>query len=1116
MDAKRRRKASDQDVSDAREKDAIGSDALDEDLAPVSRREEDARVWQRLPQDKLKSVLWDTVKRQHAAHTLRCCLSPSRPLLDEWRYFARTLTADGEAPLLKHSVGRQIYLKIRNLVCYLWSTRGTQRHLHFDVVRSHLPEALVPFGRRVYDFLVQYGWINWGLCLSPETQHVLPELAHMRGDTTRLKEDVVQEAVVQALRGHPIPLSAQMSHRVLVIGAGPAGVCAARQLRRLGHRVIVLEARDRVGGRTWTRNFGDVGIDQGASLITGPRGNPVTVLLRQDRSLDNKFSQTTQVGFECKIYGGVDTNKITPEADDTALAEFDRLLDIVNVLARFPDLTGEQRQHYLRERELCVPLDKKQVEDCAAGLFKVRRRLSLLEAMQTAATKLGLLERWSPVIRSLVAWHIANMEYGCAAPLNKVSLTDWDSDEGAVAQGRSIEWKGAHFSLKRGYQTMVQTLAEDLDVRLEHPVSCIEWTDFSTHGDTALEEESSSGSGGVTVHANGVTLKADAAVVTVPLGVLKSKQIKFDPPLPKFKRRALKNLGAGLLNKIVLVYDECFWPDVAQFGWCHIDDTPDEWPSRQRGRHFMFWNMRHVTGVPALVALCAGDSAEELEKGEPDEKHTSSQQSELIQAAVQAAWQAARMAGSTQAEQAPEPSDMWHTRWASDPYAQMSYSYVSTGGEGSDYDRMRRPCGRIFWAGEATCREHPTKVAGALWSALRVAGDVHQALLDDTLSEWLREKSSHRFYDTRRAVRLALQEQQKVRERVLGKNESEPRIVGCVGHVSSGELESDGAFRVPCDERLLQWTCADEELLSVWQQQLPHVPLDVRQRLLRHTDKVSAASTDTRKEIVPDRADSDRPDSQDRTDDADHAERDQDRADDTAQTKTVAIDLDMSEAEVVSVTTHVRHVQHATESVRLSEDEFAKLADAAIVGNKTEIGAQLDELASLVSLDVDTEQHETRMQDDEAAALDTSVDMSLLSVDSKPAVKPKKRPRIERLPSFDEHVSDKGGKKKKKRAEKRESAHSAKKIIAAHVTEELSKIQRHKGQRLPRDLFKECARKVTHKTVERLRRLSPPVGAHAFLDEHRMRVRKLAVQYMTRFLRQVAAAESNNNGLDQP
>jgi monoamine oxidase len=64
--------------------------------------------------------------------------------------------------------------------------------------------------------------------------------------------------------------------RVVVVGAGIAGLTAAAELRRGGVEVVVLEARDRIGGRTWTAPLGPGVVDLGAAWVHGPLGNPVT------------------------------------------------------------------------------------------------------------------------------------------------------------------------------------------------------------------------------------------------------------------------------------------------------------------------------------------------------------------------------------------------------------------------------------------------------------------------------------------------------------------------------------------------------------------------------------------------------------------------------------------------------------------------------------------------------------------------------------------------------------------------------------------------------------------------------------------------------------------------
>lgn len=73
--------------------------------------------------------------------------------------------------------------------------------------------------------------------------------------------------------------------RILVLGAGLAGLAAAQELKKQGHDVIVIEARNRIGGRIWTSHtWADMPLDLGATWIHGVKGNPITELANQTKA----------------------------------------------------------------------------------------------------------------------------------------------------------------------------------------------------------------------------------------------------------------------------------------------------------------------------------------------------------------------------------------------------------------------------------------------------------------------------------------------------------------------------------------------------------------------------------------------------------------------------------------------------------------------------------------------------------------------------------------------------------------------------------------------------------------------------------------------------------------
>src|SRR6476620_4856668 len=124
----------------------------------------------------------------------------------------------------------------------------------------------------------------------------------------------------------------ELDRDVVIVGAGPAGLTAARELRKAGLSVAVLEARDRVGGRTWTDTIDGAMLEIGGQWVSPDQ----TALLELLDELGLKTYSRYRAGES--VYVGADGKKTRYTGDSFPVsgatgAEMDKLIGILDGLA---------------------------------------------------------------------------------------------------------------------------------------------------------------------------------------------------------------------------------------------------------------------------------------------------------------------------------------------------------------------------------------------------------------------------------------------------------------------------------------------------------------------------------------------------------------------------------------------------------------------------------------------------------------------------------------------------------------------------------------------------------------------------------------------------------------
>ncbi len=412
---------------------------------------------------------------------------------------------------------------------------------------------------------------------------------------------------------------------VLIVGAGMAGLAAARSLVDAGWPVRLIEARDRVGGRVYTNRDWGVPIEMGASWIHGTAADPMMELARKARA---QVIPTDYYGW--------------------AKLAVDRRLPPV-------DYDPDPWRQFVE-----------QACDRVTGG-------SLGAAVDAAAKR----EELSASDRVQLAFFVATeIEDEFAAGADQLSATTFDAGDYA---------DGDQAVITNGYDALPKVLADGLQIVLNTPV-------------TAITRRASS----VIVHAGNQSFEGPAAIVTVPLGVLKAGSIAFDPPLPEGHTRAVNALGFGVLSKSFFRFDRRTWKTDNAF-YLYMGTDPGAWAQ---------WFTLSGAAGPIVVAFNAGDRGRSVESSSP---------ADVTARALPIARQ---LFGDD-----ISPVEVRTSSWATDPYARGSYSFHAPGSGPDDRRRLQEPISdRLYLAGEAVGVDNPSTVIGAVLSGRNAADQLMHRL----------------------------------------------------------------------------------------------------------------------------------------------------------------------------------------------------------------------------------------------------------------------------------------------------------------------------------------------------------------------------------------------------
>jgi monoamine oxidase len=468
---------------------------------------------------------------------------------------------------------------------------------------------------------------------------------------------------------------------VAIVGAGLAGLVAARRLVAAGVRPLVVEARDRVGGRLLNEEIGDGKVVEVGGQWIGPTQERLAALAAEL---------------------GVGT---FPTHDEGR-----HLIEMAGRLTSYTGALTDARVGLVRELARAIPpLALADLEQARARLDRMAREVPL-EAPWMAPQAAS----WDA--QTFATWVARNTRTEAARRLFELATEAvWAAEPADVSLLHVLFYthSGGGFNtlvgtgggaqqdrFHGGSQRLALLMAEQLGterIKLSVPVQAIE------HGEH-----------GVTVHARRLSgprgkeivaplvVSARRAIVAVPPTL--AGRLSYDPPLPARRDQLSQRMPQGTVIKTMAIYERPFWRGEGLSGQA----TSDVGPAR-----VVFDNSPPDGSPGVLLGFLEGRLARQW-GGRPAAER---------RAAVLAGH--ARLFG----ERAARPERFLERVWADEEWTRGCYGCLMTTGGWTEYGRaLRAPIGPIHWAGAETATVWNGYMDGAVSSGERAAAEALDAL----------------------------------------------------------------------------------------------------------------------------------------------------------------------------------------------------------------------------------------------------------------------------------------------------------------------------------------------------------------------------------------------------